>query len=264
MRPASRSWATVGVLVLAVTVALASVTVVLRHRHSESSDPLSPILASAPVGETKSMLFLGDSYTIGPTSLPDLGYACLTASSFGWNCNLGAQAGTGYISGGPDHRVYPVMGTLGMDSTSLFERVPRMRALYDADVVVLDAGRNDLSYGQENLDNLFVYTLERVQEAWPNAQIVVIPPWFIKSVDLYFEGDGADLSVAASLEKRLRSDPAFDQVLYINPSTLNWFSGEDVTSLMDKDNIHPNKLGHQVIARKLAAALTEEGIGTDE
>lgn len=259
--PAAQHQAAISVLILSVIVVIGSSAAMSRPRSADTHPTPAAVSALRPIDDTKSILFLGDSYTIGPTSLPDLGYACLTASALGWNCNLAAQAAAGYISGGPEHRTPRTAGNAGQESFSLFERIPRMRALYDADVVVLDAGRNDLSYGTENLDNLLVYTVERAQAAWPQARIVVIAPWLMTKVDLHAGGDSTGPSVASSMEERLRSDPAFDGVVFLSPPALGWFDNEDVSALMAEDGIHPNLLGHQIIARKLTAALTAAGIG---
>jgi lysophospholipase L1-like esterase len=200
-------------------------------------------------------LFVGDSYTMGPFGLADLGYACLTAANMGWQCNMSNQPGTGYIAGGEGQRLPRILGALDTNSTSINERFAHLRELYEADVVVLDGGRNDLRFGVFYLQNMLEYTIHRAVEAWPKARIVVIAPWLISDVNVIIPG--TDVSVNSYLETELRKKPEFDAVTYIDPAALGWFKDLDMKQYMDADGVHPNFAGHRKVAEYLTAALRQ-------
>ncbi len=205
-----------------------------------------------------SALYIGDSYTMGPGTY-DLGYACLTSTNMGWQCNISAQPGTGYLAGGPGARWNRIVGALDEDSTNLSERMPRIRDLYRADVVFLDAGRNDIQFDMVYVRTMFEYTVRRAMEAWPNSRIVVIAPWFIWEPairPLGLEGR----TIGDEFESVLRSSPDFDAVLLIDPAKLNWFANVDVSPYLSEDHNHPNIAGNKQITELLTAALTEYGL----
>ena len=237
---------------------------VISHRQSDPVIAAEAAAAASEVteqdGQVKSAVFIGDSYTLGPPSLPDLGYACLAASTMGWNCNLAVQPGSGFINGGPNHRLPP--SAEGVVSTSYYERIPSLRERYDADVVVLDGGRNDVRYGAENVANAVVFTVEQAKAAWPNARIVVIPPWFVSDPAIKVGGDsGSAVPIAGGLQQALRAKPDLKDVVFIDPNALGWFAGIDVAPLIGSDNIHPNETGSRFIADKLASAFAANGLG---
>lgn len=248
-------------------VVVLGVAVVMFGHDSASSDPGTATSATSSAEPTtdraasRSALFVGDSYTVGPSSVPDFGYPCLTATNLGWNCNLGSQPGTGYISGGPDHRLPRVLGALEVASLNASERLPRLRENFDADVVVLDAGRNDLRFGPIYLSNMFLYTVERARQTWPTARIIAISPWFIDDPDVEFDSDEGPVRVGDYLGGKLREVPENNAVTFIDPGALGWFAGEDVSSLLADDGIHPNPEGHKRIAEKLTATLIADGFG---
>ncbi|MDJ0428047.1 SGNH/GDSL hydrolase family protein [Rhodococcus fascians] len=253
-----------GVVALAMVVVLGVAAVMLGHDMASSDPGTTATTSSGPTadrGAARSALFVGDSYTVGPSSVPDFGYPCLTATNLGWNCNLGSQPGTGYISGGPDHRLPRVLGALEVASLNASERLPRLRENFDADVVVLDAGRNDLQYGPIYLSNMFLYTVERARETWPRARIVAIAPWFIDDPDVEFDSDEGPVRVGPYLEGKLREVPENAAVTFIDPGALGWFVDEDVSALLADDGIHPNPDGHKRIAEKLTAAMIADGFG---
>ncbi|MCW2685537.1 MAG: hypothetical protein JWR37_427 [Mycobacterium sp.] len=216
-------------------------------------------LPSVGTGHQPSALFIGDSYTMGPNALSDLGYACLAATNMGWECNLANQPATGYISGGEGQRLPRLPGALDENSTSYLERFPRLRPLYHADVVVLDGGRNDIRFGIYYLRNMFEATIRRAIEAWPNSHIVVIAPWFIQSPTIEVP-DVPGLTFAGYLRQSLRSFPEFDGVTYIDPGALGWFKDMDIRPYVADDGIHPNLEGHRKIGELLTAALIQDGL----
>lgn len=203
-------------------------------------------------------LFIGDSYTMGPGSIPDYGYPCVAATNMGWQCALGVQPGTGYISGGDGHRLPRVVGSLDETSTSLAERFPRLRQINRADIVVLDGGRNDFQFGPIYLRNMFVLTVRKAIESWPNSRIVVIAPWFLYQPSVPVP-DGDGITYGQYLEETLRTYPEFDGVTFIDPGGLGWFMDVDIAPLMAEDGLHPNVEGNKVIGDVLTAELIKRG-----
>ena len=251
------------VLVAVVVVAAIAVTaLVIYDSRTPASPGAAPQIASsvdsssAAGTATRSMLYIGDSYTAGPTGQPEFGYTCLTANALGDNCNISAIAGTGYINGGPGHRLPNVPGASNVPSTSLPERLPELREKYSADIIVLDAGRNDLPYGPEALTNALLYTVGLAQQTWRGAQIVVIAPWFIFRPRIAVPtGNGSTTPVGDYISSRMRKLPQFDDVIFIDPARLGWFAGESTKPITDPDGIHPTVQGYQQTARLLAGAL---------
>jgi hypothetical protein len=86
-------------------------------------------------------------------------------------CNLSALPGTGYISGGPAIDVVdPHLGT----STSFIERIPHSAAVYQADVLVLDGGRNDVFAQVKDVFKAMTAMIEEASQVWPTAKIAFI------------------------------------------------------------------------------------------
>ena len=258
-------FATLGVCALGLVVILAVATVLIGH-YSPAPAPTSSIANTATEPTTDrssptSVLFIGDSYTAAQASPSGLGYPCLTATALDWNCNIAAQPGTGYINGGPDHRIARIIGALEVDSTSLIERLPRLQSKFDADIVVLDAGRNDLEFAPVDIGNAFISTLERTQQTWPNARIVVIAPWLLATPAIVFDPGTGPTGVGAYFQGLMRAQPRFDPVTFIDPGALGWFQNEDTFPLRDVDGIHPTDRAHRLIAEKLIPALLANGFG---
>ncbi|MCZ8379265.1 SGNH/GDSL hydrolase family protein [Mycobacterium sp. CPCC 205372] len=251
--------ATVVVVVLVLLALVGTGAVLYRPTEPPTASPPgaeSEVVASTVSGP--SALFIGDDYTMGPSTLSDLGYASLTATDLGWQVNFANQPGTGYISGGEGQRLPRVLGLLDKNSTSFPERFASGRSLYDADIVVLDGGRYDLRYGLENLGLIFEYTVVRAIESWPGSRIVVIAPWLM--TDPKIEIPGTDQSVGEFLGSRLRSNPALAEVTFIDPGALGWFDGVDVKPLLADDGVHPNIRGNREIAKLLTSALIRAGL----
>lgn len=202
------------------------------------------------------VLFIGDSYTLGPTT-PDLSYGCLTATALGWECNIAAEGGTGYLSGGPGHRLKVTQPAL--PSTSFVERLPRLREIYRADVVVLDGGRNDMQFATPDVDPIFAYTVKQVVESWPNSRIVVIGPWFLNE-PVIRPPSLAGGTIGDEFRSVLRSNREFDAVDFIDPGALGWFVGIDTSPYVGDDGIHPTFAGVKKIAELLTKALKAQGV----
>lgn len=189
---------------------------------------------AAPV-QTES-LWIGDSYTEG-TGAGDgkSGEACLTAAALDWSCEMDAEGGTGFVNDGHDNvaTYQPLPARLATDAA----KYPR------ADVVIIDAGRNDASLSVPKVEAAASKYLTDVRAAFPKARLVLIVPYYMTSKAEF--GPLGDLY-------RSRAKALHAQV--IDPIGEGWI-GSASTDLVIADKIHPNPAGHVYIAKHLAADL---------
>lgn len=135
-------------------------TAVVDRSAASASPSVAPSATAAPstaAGEEPLSLWLGDGYTTG--------YACPTAERLGWECVVAAEEGVGFVNGDPGER--------------LVDRLADVVATgVDPDVVVVDAGRNDLRLVDEpNLRTAMDTYLDALREAFPDAGLVQVVPW---------------------------------------------------------------------------------------
>ncbi|QXQ15221.1 SGNH/GDSL hydrolase family protein [Skermania piniformis] len=256
--PARRS--AVVIAALAVLVGVAAGAAVVRQysltRPDAAAAPTAPVVPAVPP-PAPSILFIGDTYTLGPPSLPDLGYACRTAATLDMDCSLAAVPGSGFINGGPQHR----LPQTDIVSSSFAERVPELQARHQPDVVVLDGGRNDLPYGLDNLRNAVLYTLELTVQAWPQARVVLIAPWFLADPTPVGVVDRTRTPVGQVLQAAVAADPPLHAVDVVDPGPAGWFTGTATRDLLADDGVEPSVDGHDWIAGRLVAELRARGIG---
>ncbi|MDN4162500.1 SGNH/GDSL hydrolase family protein [Nocardioides abyssi] len=139
-----------------VEVDAGSVTDPAAARSTAPSASASPSSSSEPAEEPVS-LWLGDGYTTG--------YACPTADRLGWECVVEAAEGVGFVAGDPGERL-----------------ADRLAAIADSgvepDVVVVDAGRNDVRLVDgPNLRAAMDTYLDALRETFPDAGLVQVVPW---------------------------------------------------------------------------------------
>jgi hypothetical protein len=130
---------------------------------SASTSPLDP--ADQPVS-----LWIGDGYTAGVgAASPDTGASCVAAAELGWTCELDAQEGTGFVNDGH---------LLGPDNQTLIDRLDELDPSLDPDVVVVDAGRNDLRVVSTlTLEHAITEYLTALRQRFPTAELIEIVPW---------------------------------------------------------------------------------------
>jgi hypothetical protein len=186
-------------------------------------------------------LYIGDSYTLGKGSV-EMSYACMAARKLEWLCHLSALPGTGYISGGPANR-FVIDQYLGV-SSSFIERIPHLGTVYDPGVVIFDGGRNDLIAPVEDVFDAMVATLDEATRVWPNAPVVVIRPRFL-------DRPGDDLGFSDAFFDRVKD--AVPRVIVIDP--LATFDDTDTSTMLGKDEIHPNRRGELAITSALTRSL---------
>jgi lysophospholipase L1-like esterase len=232
---------------LAVTL---SVAIWLRTANAEGATPSAQqYLASpyhpAPLAKThrQTALFVGDDFTAGYGGIGRNAYPRIVCNGMRMNCNVDAQVGTGLVSDGREY------------SSNTFRMIDRLRndqKLYDADVVIVDAGRNDIEVDPIVYGDALDQYLRRVTEIWPGAAIVVIAPSYVSSEPY------ADYDTRISVIRNVVQ--SFEGSL-IDPIAEGWFDDADVSTLLLPDHFHPNQAGHQFIATKLEESLRSRGIG---
>lgn len=211
-----------------------------------SSGPAPSDGPTSPDPARPTVLFIGDSYTLGSSSA-EMSPSCQAARALGWYCDLAAQAGTGYISGGPANRF--TLDEYSGESRSFEERIPGLGLRYQPDIVVLDGGRNDLFPPTRDVYRAMVATIADVRRTWPEATVIVERPRFL-------DRPGDDLGFDDAFFARLLAEPVAQDVTMIDP--IAQFAGTDTSDLLGDDGIHPNHQGQQRLAEVLTDALSDD------
>lgn len=197
------------------------------------------------MADPPSVLFVGDSFTAGTGVQNEVdAYPALIARNAGWNVHVDAQGATGFIADG--------RGTGNGNTSRLIDRLPATGHRFpEVDLLIIDAGRNDLSYPIEEIAAAVTEYLTQARRQWPGAKIVQILPAFVmsKPYDTY-----PDL-----LDKINSSLAAVDGTL-IDPFAEGWYTGADLESMLISDKVHPNWLGSAHIGDRLLASLHDRGL----
>ena len=207
----------------------------------------------------KKIAFLGDSITFG-ACIKDINnsYVNLVAKSVDWdevsNCSLcGSRIGD-YIGEDP-RNIGP----------SFVERFPDMPD--GMDIVVVFGGTNDFGIGNEPLGEITDETAQTFRGAlnilmkglkvkYPDAFLVFMTPLHRKTENTPNESTGAILKEYVEAIK--------ERAAYYKINVLDLFSAESLEptasyyeSMLIGDGIHPNEMGHAVIAEEVIKYLNE-------
>ena len=204
---------------------------------SAQQPPVSMELTRRP-----SLLVVGDDYASGYGGVPRNAYPYIMCNTVGVNCNVDAQTGTGLVNDGEAY-------SPGMHR--LIDRLANDSERYNVDIVIVDAGRNDLQAPLTSLSSALDRYLTRVGQLWPDAKIVVLAPAQLTNE----QAPDYPLRVAAMSEVVGRH-----RGILIDPAADGWFNDVDLSTIRAEDGLHPSPLGHQLIARKLGEALQRYGI----
>mgnify|MGYP003380494547 CR=1 FL=1 len=121
-------------------------------------------------------LWVGDSFTAGEgADVPAAQtYPYLISAHLGWACHVDAQCGTGFVNDG--YLASP-------DYAPLLDRLPDDARRYPAaDVVIVDAGRNDAEVPIPVLQQSVTAYLTALRAAYPTARVVLIAPTLLDRV----------------------------------------------------------------------------------
>jgi lysophospholipase L1-like esterase len=234
----------------AVLAVLGLVGALLVWRHdavpvpvaSATHDTASPH-AEPAVPHRFSALFAGDDFTKGVLGSTWASYPCILARVKGWDCDVDAQAATGFVA---DGRSY------GDHSTRrLADRLDLDRRLYAVDMVFVDAGRNDLAILPDTVVTAVNDYLTRVLARWPTAKVVVLMPFWMQTGP-YGNYNELRAGFAAAVAKA--------HGVLLDPLAEHWFDGQPLTRMVITDGVHPNALGNQTIATDIADSLARHGL----
>jgi lysophospholipase L1-like esterase len=114
-------------------------------------------------------LWVGDSFTRGEgADVPAAQtYPYLVSARLGWSCQVDAQNGTGFVNDGY---------LAGPGLAPLVDRLPDTARRVRADVVIVDAGRNDGPASERQLRAAITRYVGALREAYPQARLVVVLP----------------------------------------------------------------------------------------
>ncbi len=225
----------VGIAVLAAVVVLLVVITLTPAAESPGAVAVKPP-AGNPEEASPSALFVGDSFPAG-SGAPSKNEAasCLAAAAMGWVCNVDAQAATGFLADGQH---------VASKYSRLIDRLPDSRRRYLADIVIIDAGRNDKRAPSAELNAAITEYLDAVRRAWPKAELVVIEPYVMNSQAPVLAPDALN---------HLRAEAERHGAHVINPHASGWILPGGTSKDLDAD-------GHRYIAQRLVAALRELGL----
>lgn len=197
--------------------------------------------ATIPVPRPSKLIeFIGDSITVGTTSSKN----ALTA--YGWLTGERLGAAHTQIAEGGACLVSAADGCVGMADRFLRNNTAAGSPLWDfsryqADAVVINMGTNDVGHGVSTTTFQSVYTqlLRDIRSKYPRAAILALQTF-------------AKRYVAQTQAAVQTITTAGDRNTFFVP-TDGWIPSGGLS-----DNVHPNDVGHQAIAAKLAPIITEK------
>jgi lysophospholipase L1-like esterase len=215
----------------------AAVVAIGPHFSSASSSVAQHDTSTLPVS-----LWIGDSYTVGAGARSGrYGEAIATSVALGWQTDLDAEGGTGFVAAGPHrHRRHrqtrPIPARLATDASS-FPGV---------DVVVVDGGRNDRGHPESKVRRAVVASLDTVAKDFPASAVVVIAPFLITSKPGDF----------IPIRRLLRQQATRHGFAFVDPIGEGWI-GHVSKKLVGHDHIHPNQKGYDYIVAHLTPAIEQ-------
>lgn len=240
------------VLIAAAVIALIALGVALRPQHTGHIS-VTPAAATVdrpapPLPNRPTALVISDAYTSG-SGMAETSYLCAAVTRMGWLCDLAAEPGTGYISGGTANRFTLDQGS--GKSTSFGERIPVLGAKYKPDVVILDGGRNDVFAPPDARFQVTTSTIWQVHKTWPNARIIVVKPRFLARPD-------DDLGLNDGIMNQIREGSDVKDLIFIDP--IKRFTPTTIAGLVSPDGTNPSAQGERALATAFAEALAQSGI----
>ncbi|MGY1603327.1 SGNH/GDSL hydrolase family protein [Geodermatophilus sp. SYSU D00815] len=204
---------------------------------------LLPRVASAPAGgpvldglpaaaeDAPTVVFVGDSWTVGRGATDLQGYAVRTAAALGWHARVLGAGGSGYSVPGPHDDLFAERLELAVEGApewivvqgSLNERRSRPGVLAPAARTTLAALR-DL--------------------ADPATRILVVGA---------ADNPGTPEATIDWINRAVRAAADDAGLPFLDPAAEDWLDAGD--RHLWSDSIHPSDLGHQLFADRLAGAL---------
>jgi hypothetical protein len=200
----------------------------------------TPPPAAAPQPEA---LWIGDAYTAGAGATSSAtGEALATSAALGWKTDMDAEGATGFVARGRKQSATnkPVPARIATDAA----------AYPNADVVVIDAGRNDIGYPQDKIHRAVVSTFKAVAKDFRYQAIVVIAPFVM----------GAKLDRARNdylgIRRLLRRQTRKYGWAFVDPIGEGWVNRTSARLSTD-GGIFPTQRGYDYIVAHLVPAITK-------
>jgi lysophospholipase L1-like esterase len=189
---------------------------------------------------TRTALWIGDSFTAGEGAFvpASLTYPFLVSERLGWNCRVDAQSGTGFVNDG------------WLASPGYAPLIRRLRddlRHHPADVLIVDAGRNDVEATTPALTAAVTDYLAALRSGYPVAPLAVVLPSLIdrEQPPEYHRVAGV-LRAAAAEAGGTVIDPAGAGAFRDLP---------DLNGLTCQDGFHPSAAGQARYAEVLTDLL---------
>lgn len=177
------------------------------------------------------VLFVGDSYVqgVGASRPGQSDYVALLAARFTWYVHRAGSAGGGYLTRGSAGTVADLLESYDV-------------AKLDPDLVVLQAGHNDVAASQPSLADAVTAAVVRVRQLAPQAQVDV--------VGVFWPGPPPE-PAARTADEAIRRGAAAAGALFSAAADLR-FPG-------DAGN-RPTDEGYRLVEERLAASFRELGL----
>jgi hypothetical protein len=212
---------------------------------TDDASPSTSTTSPSPSGTTRPVsLWIGDGYTLGVgADSPQSGASCLAADELGWACELDAEEGTGFVSDGQ---------LLDPDNQPLIDRLDALDPGLDPDVIVVDAGRNDLRVVSTlTLERAITDYLTALRERFPDATLIEIVPWSMGQEE-ELPGD-----LASYITKTVRSFDGHP----IDPYAEGWVgAGHTDTPALQATSGGATQAGNAYLGEHLAQAIRDLGL----
>ncbi|PID55371.1 MAG: hypothetical protein CSA58_00470 [Micrococcales bacterium] len=185
-------------------------------------------------------LWMGDSFTRGEGA--EVGeaatYPYLVSTELGWDCQVDAQNGTGFVNDGY---------LAGWGLAPLGERLEANRDRVHADIVIVDAGRNDAGYPPAAVRESVRCYVAALDQAYPHARVAIVAPTLLAAAQPpEYTAIGELLSSLA---------PAVGAQV-VDPARSPQFSADGCWhELVCGDGFHPSAAGQRHYAAVLTALL---------
>jgi lysophospholipase L1-like esterase len=185
-------------------------------------------------------LWVGDSFTRGEgADVPcELTYPHLVSARLDGQCHVDAQNGTGFLNDG---------FLAGPGLAALIDRLSETARRVSADVVIVDAGRNDGGAAEPGLRAAITRYLTGLRRAYPRARLIMVRPTLLERWQPpEFQQIAVVLRQVAQVHGADVVDPACDEG-FAEPG-----EGPD---LVCGDGFHPSAAGQEHYADVLTRLL---------
>mgnify|MGYP000221072250 CR=1 FL=1 len=246
MRKSSARSAWLPILTVALLVAIVAGIGVAYTRWQRGVDDAIAEARSGPQRELPEekrdpvALWIGDSYTAGTGSdLTTTSYARQVCSAMGWVCNVDAAGGTGFVA------------AIDEDFAPLPARLDKTYDRFFADVIIVDAGRNDGKIPDGPVRESAEAYFDRLRDYWPKAELIAILPWYL---DKEQYSDRIKVIIRDVAEKH--------GAKIVDPYSEGWTISSKTEAMLMPDNAHFFQPGHDLVTRRLVSAFRKLGLST--